>query len=62
MEEKIYILIKTKSTEDKNMVVDYIVEGEQNNNVPDDLVTWSFDGKLNLYEHVRNNMWIKGRG
>jgi hypothetical protein len=52
--EEVYILIRTKSTEDKNMVVDYIEEGEQNDYVPDDLETWSFHGKLNLYEHVKS--------
>ena len=52
--EEVYVLIRTQSTEDKDTLINYLLEGEENGDVPDNLETWSFDGKLNLYEHVKS--------
>ena len=52
--EEVFVLIRTQSTEDKDTLINYLLEGEENGDVPDNLETWSFHGKLNLYEHVKS--------
>ena len=56
--EEVYVLIRMQSTEDKDILINYLQEGEENGDVYgdifDDLATWSFHGKLNLYEHVKS--------
>jgi hypothetical protein len=54
--EEVYVLIRTQSTEDKDILINYLQEGEKNGDVPDNLETWSFNGRL------QDSMIIKSIG